>query len=423
MNALVFKAGLPLTAVKAEPSAQGITEEITEEAGLTPAPGEELRVEQLVDQDDLVRQGQPVMRLRAQPSIALTAPMSGRVASVQFRPGHRLVQMVLFREDGAGRERFDVSGAENDAASLRALMQGTGLWRALRSRPFGHMPRADETPAALFVMAVDSRPGAADPVAMLSGREEEFTRGLAALSHLTDGPVMLVARPGKLPGETSENVTRITCGKLHPMGLAGLNIHQKFPARPDRRVWDIQAEDVADLGALLMTGLLPATKTLSLTGGALSQPRLLRCQPGADLRELSQAWVKPGLHEVLTGSYLDGHAAHWLGTRDRQASILPMGSRKHRRHWFQAALQTAARPLPIIPTAALIQSLGGRALPVAALIRALGAGDSETAVKLGVLSLLEEDLALADYVSAADPPLSHQLRVLLDRVEKEEGEA
>ncbi|MEJ2001866.1 MAG: Na(+)-translocating NADH-quinone reductase subunit A [Maritimibacter sp.] len=401
----------------------GIADELTEEAGLTPEPGEGLRVQELVETDDLVRQGQPVLRLRAAPEIVLTAPMGGRVASIQFRPGHRLVQLVLFREDGADREQFATDGAEADPVKLRQLMQGAGLWRALRSRPFGHMPHHDEAPTAIFVMAADTRPGAADPIQMITGREEDFSRGLMALSGLTEGPIFVVAGQGALPDFGTSGAKLIHAGKLHPMGMAGMIIHQHFPARPDRRVWDIHAEDVADLGALLLGGLLPATKTLSLTGAALREPKLLRCQPGADLRGLSQPWVKPGLHEVLTGSPLDGKAAHWLGTRDRQASILPVGARKPRKHWFQAALATAARPLPIIPTAALIQAMGGRAMPVAALIRALGAGDGETAVRLGVLSLLEEDMALADYVSAADPPLSHQLREILDRVKAEEGEA
>ena len=41
-------------------------------------------------------------------------------------------------------------------------------------------------------------------------------------------------------------------------------------------------------------------------------------------------------------------------------------------------------------------------------------------MRLGLLSLLEEDLALADYVTAAKPRLSAQLRGLLTRIEKEE---
>ena len=89
-------------------------------------------------------------------------------------------------------------------------------------------------------------------------------------------------------------------------------------------------------------------------------------------------------------------------------------------HWLTSALRSASRPVPLIPTAALEQSLGG-ALPAVALVRALSAGDRETAVRLGALSLVEEDLALADYVTCAEPRLSVLLRGILQAIEAEEA--
>lgn len=416
MFAPLFSAGLSLKSETIPPAPAGDEVFLTEEAAITPAEGEELRVDLIVESGALVAQGQPLLRLRHEPQIAFTAPMAGRIASLQLRPGHRLVQLVLFREAEGGRHSFDTADAGEDPAKLRALMQEAGLWRALRSRPFGHMPGADEAPAALFVMAADTRPGAPDPQAALAGREEAFERGLAALAGLTDGPVFLVAPPGFALGKTAR---RIVAGRLHPTGLAGMQIHRHFPAGVEARVWDIHAEDVAGLGELLATGLLPETRLVTVTGAALKQNRQLRCQPGADLRGLSHGFVRPGPHEVLSGSALDGQPAHWLGPRDRQVSVLPDGARRHRPHWFGAALKDASRPLPIIPTAALNQALGG-GLPGAALVRALASGDTESATRIGALSLLEEDLALTDYVTAAQPLISEQLRSYLDRVEAEE---
>src|SRR5690606_9899719 len=151
---------------------------------------------------------------------------------------------------------------------------------------------------------------------------------------------------------------------------------------------------------------------------ALRETRLVRCQPGADLRGLCRDIVKPGPHALLSGSALDGGPAQFLAPRDRQVTVRPLASGPARRHWFAAALRRAGRPLPVIPTAALDQALAG--LPAAALVRALGAGDDESAIRLGALSLVEQDLALADYATAAEPPLSAQLRAILDRIEAAE---
>ncbi|MGR3578228.1 MAG: Na(+)-translocating NADH-quinone reductase subunit A, partial [Sagittula sp.] len=68
--------------------------------------------------------------------------------------------------------------------------------------------------------------------------------------------------------------------------------------------------------------------------------------------------------------------------------------------------------------AGLEQAFAGT-LPAAPFLRALGAGDDETAMKLGVLSLLDEDVALADYVLSENGEIATQLRTMLDRIRSE----
>jgi len=397
---------------------------LTDEAALVPEHGEELRVHPLVEENARVAQGQPLLRLRHAPGVALVAPMAGRVARIDLAPGHRLSQLVLFNDPEGDRHHFDTTDAQRSPDALRVLLQESGLWRALRSRPFGRIPRPEENPAAIFVMAVDSRPGAARPDLAVVGREDDLERGLDALARLGDAPVYFVeARKFRYHGAIPPSVERLPSGTCHPQALAGFHIHRQCPARVAAPVWEIAVEDVADLGRLLASGYLHPTRVVALSGGALREARLVRCQPGADLRGLTQPHVRPGPHDVLTGSFLDGRPAHWLGPRDRQVTVLDRAPVPKARHWFGAALERAAHKAPIIPTAALEQSMGGGALPAAALVRALAAGDAETFTRLGGLSLVEEDLALADYATGARPRLANQLRALLDRIAQEEDAA
>lgn len=392
---------------------------LTEEAAVTAPGGGDLRITPLVAEGDLVGEGAPLACLRDAPDIRLVAPMPGRVAEIALRPGHRLSEIVLYREAGGDIAGHDLADADAEPG-LRRLMQRAGLWPMLRRRPFGGMPGAGERPAAIFVMMVDTRPHAPDPVHALMGREAAFDRGLAALVRLTEGPVVVCGpRGASLPDVASghERIRLLSCGPRHPQGLAGMRIHDGFPAGVETPVWDINAEEVAALGGLLETGRLPMTRLVSVTGPALRAARLVHTQWGADLRALTRRIAQPGPHLVLSGSALDGHPSRWLAARDRQVTVLPRDEAPRRPHWLTAALTRSARPEPVIPTAALSQSMGG-ALPAASFVRALSSGDEEAATRLGLLSLLEEDVALADYVlgGAGLPGL---LRAMLDRVRAE----
>lgn len=385
----------------------------------------EFRVEPLAEVGGLVAQGEPVLRDRRRPECVVTAPIAGRVAVIEAGAGHRLKSLVIGADGSPDRHLYDPRPAlaetegTGKTAALRGLLQQSGLWTRLRARPFGGVPEASAVPAAVFVMAVDTRPLAPDPRLSLGGDNgEHLALGLRALARLCDGPIFFCQDAGPKIPVAGARVRRVRVGTLHPVGLAGIQIHRLFPARMDRQVWDLRLDDVVAVGGLLAEGRLPETQLVSLTGPGLREARLVRCPPGADLHELCHALLSPGPRTILTGSALDGREARWLGFRDRQATVLKRGEPGPPRHWLGAALRRASRPEPIIATAAVEHALGGT-VPGMALLRALSVGDDEAAVGLDVLSLVEEDLALVDYVTDAAPRFADLLRGALDRIEAE----
>lgn len=409
---------------KEEKAGPTIETEITDQCALFAQPDDDFRVEVLVARGARVAQGMPVLRSRRHPELTLVAPVAGEVAAIDLGPGRRLSRVLFFHVPEAGRHQHDVAAAGGgDAAAVRALLLSAALWPSFRSRPFGRIPAPGETPAAIFVMALDTRPDAPSPRLALDGREEDLATGLRALAGLTEGPVVVCQDQGPDIGGTAGLGVRCHIRKvapIHPHGLAGFQLAACHPAGPGHTVWDIHAEDVAGIGALLRTGLVPETRLVSVAGSALRERRLVRCQPGADLRALSYDLARPGPHRLLSGSMLDGVESRWLGRWHRQVTGIAEASRDDRLHWFSAALRRARRPLPIIPTAALDQAFGG-VLPAAPLVRAIASNDAETATRLGALSLTEEDMALADYVTGASPRLSAMLRGMLDRIAAEEA--
>ena len=400
------------------PAGPGFADRVTEVISDESAPGADLwlgrRVEPLVAVGQIVSQGQALLSDRNDRRVMLAAPVAGRVARLDLAAGRRLRELVLFHEAGGDRRRFDITGGEH-GAEIRRLMLDSGLWTTFRSRPGGRFPSAGSSPAAIFVVAAQTRPGSISPRRALVGNEVEFHRGLDALRTLTAGPVFLLQDSGEDLAPDASWLHRARAAAQHPGGLAGGHVHRLCPASPDRPVWDIEAQDVAALGELITTGYLPVTRLVALSGTGLRGPRLVRTQAGADLRALVRGALTPGPKTILSGGLPDGVESRYLRAGDRQAAVLPLRTTRPRGHWFGAALTGAARPVPIIPSAALFQSiaLGTPAMP---LLRALAAGDDETAIRLGALSLVEEDLALVDHVTAAAPPMARMLRALLDRV-------
>lgn len=398
---------------------------ITEEAAITARPKDDFRVEALVEEGQLVAQGAPVLESRRHLAIKVVAPMPGRVATIRLGAGHRLSSILLFHEPDAGRHEYEthLANRADDPGALRDLLLSAGLWRLFRARPFGRVPLPGEHPAAIFVAGLDTRPLAPDPRVAVEGQEEAVERGLSALFRLTKGPVFLAEDRRGPPlafHKTSDRLRRLPVAPVHPLGLAGHQIHRHCPATVADPVWDIHLEDVAAIGTLLATGLVPETRYVAIAGPGLREARVVRTQPGADLRRLTHGLATPGPHAVLSGSALDGRESHWLQLRDRQVTVMGSHERPATPHWFQTALARASRPKPLIPTAALDQAMGG-SVPAMPFLRALASGDAETFARLGGLSLLEEDVALADYVTRAEPSIRALLEAMLVKVAEEEA--
>lgn len=373
-----------------------------------------LRPEVLVAPGDRVLAGDTLFRDRHRPDIVITAPRGGTVTKVSLGARRRLSVIEIEAGDAPPR-RFEPH-AEGRAAIV-SLLLASGLWTAITARPFGRIPDPDVVPDAIFVSAYDTAPLAADMDVALAGAEEVLQRGLAALEHLTEGPVYLCQGPGAPLVQPRGRVRVERFRGPHPAGLPGTHVDRLHPVDPGRSVWQIHAQDAVAIGHLLDTGTLPTSRVIALSGAGVASPRLLRVPHGARLDLLTADEVRPGNWRLLSGSPLGGHAGGYLHRRHWQVTVAPDHPERpaRKRGWWPTATHRL-RPPAVIPTRALDMALGP-AIPAMPLIRALSAGDVETAARLGCHALLEEDIALLDYAAGGDTGLAQALRRVLDELE------
>lgn len=127
--------------------------------------------------------------------VLFTAPASGEIVAIN-RGERRVLQSVVIRCNGLDADeqiRFDIHTDLQalSAEVVQAQLVNSGLWTALRTRPFSRVPALDSKPAGIFVTAMDTNPLAADPRLIIAEQRDAFKAGLAVLSHLTEGKVYL----------------------------------------------------------------------------------------------------------------------------------------------------------------------------------------------------------------------------------------
>jgi Na+-transporting NADH:ubiquinone oxidoreductase subunit A len=234
-----------------------------------------------VDVGQRVRPGEALLEDKQRPGVLYTAPAGGSVNAIHRGARRALVSIVIDVDDSIAPlslATVDAARTRLDAPAARALLLESGLWTALRTRPFARVALADHAPAAIFVTATDTRPHAIAPSIVIDARAEDFARGLEVLRALAPRLFVCVAEGHRVDTREGE---RVEFAGPHPSGNAGWHVHRLLPVGLHRSVWTIGYQDVLAIGRTLDTGMLDSERIIALGGPGARQPRLLRTRLGA----------------------------------------------------------------------------------------------------------------------------------------------
>lgn len=409
-----------------ERPATGVAEEKTSfRAGLLGRDFPNTKFHVTVKPGTRVRAGDTVASDRHRREIKFTAPIGGTVNSINHGRRRTLLSIVI-EADQVQTEcvDFDIPGRLHKDA-VRQVMLDSGLWTALKKRPFGQIPAPEGAPRALLVTAIDTEPLAPDPLPIIDVYADKFALGMEAMGTLCDGPIYLCRAPGRdITLGTAERVQQIEFTGPHPAGLPGTHIYFLCPIGFDgSEVWHIGYQDVIALGHLLASGRLWLQRVVTLAGPAVAAPRALTVPLAAATDELVRDELQLGPVRVISGSALSGHTAAgleaFLGQRHRQVTVLPEAGAAHTGRGSDGInTDLGGAPGPLLPIVGLEQLAPRGVLPVP-LMRALLVGDVERARDLGALELVEEDLALISYACPSKNDYGRLLRGVLDQLFKE----
>lgn len=410
-----------------------------------------MRPSMLVQVGDRVKKGQALFEDKKIPGVFFTAPASGQIAAIN-RGERRMLQSVVIEIDNDGEEQVELAYYQQadlpmlERQQVESDLIASGLWTALRTRPFSKTPHPGTSPRAIFVSAIDTQPLAADPLVIINEQLAAFNAGLTVLARLTEGKVHVCHAAGtRLDTAAGAQIDYSEFAGPHPAGLVGTHIHFLEPVSLKKTVWHIGYQDVIAIGTLFTTGKLDTQRVVALAGPQVEQPVLLRTRLGASLDELTAGRLKAGENRVISGSVLSGfHASGpsaWLGRFHNQVSVLLEGREKELLGWitpapdkFSITRTTLGHFLKHKLFAFSTTTNGGersmvpignyeRVMPLdilpTHLLRDLLAGDTDSAQALGCLELDEEDLALCTFVCPGKYEYGPVLREVLTKIEQE----
>lgn len=393
----------------------------------------------LVKAGQQVKAGEPLFFDKSNPEILYTSPVSGEVLAIN-RGERRKVLEVVVNADGKNDcvEFVKTDPLKLSREEIKEEIKASGMWPFLKQRPYGTVAKPDSTPLHIFISGFDSAPLAPDYEFVLEGQTSAFQTGINALSKLTDGKIQVGIRPDQANGFFSgiKNIVINQFSGPHPAGNVGIQIHHVCPINKGDLIWTINPQEVLYIGRLFETGKVDFSKIIALTGSEVTAPKYVKVVHGICLSELLKKATRREVKErFISGNVLTGKRTEtddYLGFYDQQITVIPEGDYFEFLGWamprlnkfsisrsyfswltpkkvYKADSNLNGEERAYVVTGQYEKVLPMDILPVF-LMKAIIANDIDKMEQLGIYEVIEEDLALCEYVCTSKIEVQRILR-------------
>ena len=437
---LIGKAGEKLTRVPVEGR---YAVKPTDFHGVTP--------KLLVKVDDPVKAGTPLFFDKYRPEVVFTSPVSGKVEAIVRGEKRKLLEIVVAADGAQEYESFEIPTLSTATREqVCELMLKAGLWPFMIQRPFGVIANPADQPKSIFISGFDSAPLAPDMNYVLASELENLNAGVAVLQKLTSGRVHLGLRAG-----TDGVMNKITGVEQHvfegphPAGNVGVQIHHIDPINKGEVVWTIGIQNLAILGRFFRTGKVDMSKTIAVAGSEIVDPHYYSIVSGAAVASIiKKSDIQPQAEgssvRMISGNVLTGDKVeydNYIGFYANMLTAIPEGDKYEFLGWamprfdkfsvshsyfswlmprkqynLDTNLHGGERPF-------VVNGLYEKYLPmdiyVVYLLKAILAGDLDKMENLGLYEVIEEDLALCEFVDPSKIEMQAIIRQGIDVMLKE----
>ena len=405
-----------------------------------------------VKEGDNVKAGTPLFFERGIEDILFTAPVSGEIVEIRRGEKRKVLEIKILADKEVEFEKFnkysisDISSIDKEEALLQ--LKKSGAWTNFIQRPFGIIANPEESPKAIFISGFDTHPLAPDFVYLLQNQDQNFQAGIDILKKFTSGTIHLnIDGNGEIPQIFSQ-VNGVQLNKiygLHPAGNVGVQIHHLAPISKGDIVWTLNPVGVAQVGKLFLEGVYDTSRLVAVTGSQIRKTGYVKTYAGACLNKLLEGNVEGNDNRFISGNVLTGEGVGpegYLGYYHNQISVIPEGKQEEFLGWilpttsklsfhkafglfsflngkkeYKVDTNTHGEHRNFVITGSFEDVLPMDILPMY-LFKAIMAEDYDDMEALGIYELIEEDVALCEFVDVSKNPLQEILREGIDLIKE-----
>ncbi|QSE99029.1 Na(+)-translocating NADH-quinone reductase subunit A [Fulvivirga lutea] len=410
-----------------------------------------LRPKLMVDEGDNVKAGTPILFDKKNDKVMHVAPVSGEVVEIKRGAKRKLLEVVILADkkvESVEHKKFSVSDITNlSRDEAQEIMLKSGTWVNLVQRPYGVIADPSESPKSIFISAFDSHPLAPDYDVLFKGNEQYFQAGLDILKKFSESTIHLNIHGENEVSQIFSHAKNATLNKVtgpHPAGNVGVQIHHIDPINKGDIVWTINPYGVIQIGKLFLDGVYDASKIVALTGSEVSNPQYYKTYIGASIKNMIANNIKSDNVRYISGNVLTGEKIEdngHIGFFDHQVTVIPEGDYYEMFGWikpttnklsFQRAfgllsflnknkefvVDTNAKgePRAFVQTGVFEKVMPMDILPTY-LLKAILAEDFDDMEALGIYEIIEEDMALCEFVDVSKHDVQSIVREGLDLIQ------
>ena len=395
-----------------------------------------LRPKALVDVGDVVKAGTPVLVDKKKDNIIYASPVSGEVVEVKRGAKRKLLEIVILADkeiEYASFKAYTLSDLTNaPREEVQQQMVNSGVWPNIIQRPYGVVANPEESPRDIFISGFDSHPLAPDYNFTLKGEEKNFQFGIEVLKKFVAGNIHVNIDARAEVNSVYNSHENVIINKIygqHPAGNVGVQIHHIAPINKNDLVWTLQPYGVIQIGRLFSKGQFDASKIIALAGSEVKNPQYYKTIGGANIKRfiegnLNNDHVRCISGNVLTGERI-GEQGH-LGFYDHMVTVIPEGDKTEFLGWIMPTIKklSFSRAFGLLsflnsakkeyvldtnmngePRAFVQTGYFEKVTPMdiypTHLLKSILAEDFDEMEALGIYEIIEEDLALCEFIDVS----------------------